>query len=248
MWGSKYQYTIGLKYGFTDRFEVDIYVPVVNQRIENYFILKMPVVNSDMSISSKLKGQGLGDCNLMVKYQILQERGRRITLSIFGDVMFPTGPKNPSDIKDFNDYKLPTGAGYFSAGLWLYARKIVYPYSFTTLINYYHNFEGSKLMDADATSPTRFKKGDRIMAGGSFNIHLNEWIALGNELYYFHFLKGSEWAATRISTKSGYSLDYVPRLVFQVRRFRISEIVSVPLMGKDNSADPGYSMSLQYTF
>ena len=49
MWGSKYQYTFGLRYGISDRFEVDVALPLVNQKIENYFVLKMPVVNTSSS-------------------------------------------------------------------------------------------------------------------------------------------------------------------------------------------------------
>ncbi|MCU0460950.1 MAG: hypothetical protein MUF36_02875 [Bacteroidales bacterium] len=248
MWGSRYQYTLGLKYGISDRFEADIRLPFINQRIENYFMLKMPVVNQDSSFSSDLKGTGIGDCNLMLKYQIIPERGKRMTLTLFGDVTFPTGPKNPTDIKSFNDYKLPTGVGHFSTGIWLYARKIIYPYSFTAFMNYNYNFWGSKLIDAEATTPTKFRKGNLLMISGSFNFHLNDWIALANEIYYFHYGKGEEKNGSTVVTDPNWTIDYVPRLVFQIRRFRIYEIVDVPLFGKDNGADPAYSITMQYTF
>jgi hypothetical protein len=248
MWGSKYQYTFGFKYGISDRFEIDVRIPVVNQRIENYFVLKQPVVNQDYSFSSKLRGLGIGDCNLTLKYQIIPELENRMTVTLFSDVTFPTGPKNPTDIKDFNDYKLPTGAGHFSAGVWLYARKIFYPYSFTTLMNYNYSFWGSKLIDAEAVTPTKFRKGNLLMVSGSFNFHLNDWIALANEIYYFHYGKGAEKNGITVTTDPSWTIDYVPRLVFQIRRFRIYEIVDVPLFGKDNGADPAYSMTIQYTF
>lgn len=248
MWGSKYQYTLGLRYGITDRLEADVSLPLVNQRVENYFVVRMPVVNADYSVSGKLKGRGIGDANLTLKYQIIPEKEKKITLTAFSDVTFPTGQKNPTDIKDFNDYKLPTGAGYFAAGIWIYARKIIYPYSFTTLLNYNYCFWGSKIMDAEAVTPVKFRAGDRFMASGSFNLHLNDWIALANEIYYFHWGKGQEKNGITTETDPSWTLDYNPRLVFQIRRFRIFEIVSVPMLGKDNSADPAYSMTVQYTF
>lgn len=248
MWGSKYHYTLGVKYGVSDRFEADIRLPFINQRIENYYILKMPVVNQDYSLSSDLKGTGIGDLYLMLKYQIIPEREKRMTLTLFSDVTFPTGPKNPTDIKSFNNYKLPTGAGHFSGGIWLYARKIIYPYSFSAFMNYNYNFRGSKLIDAEATIPTSFRKGNVLMMSGSFNFHLNDWIALANEIYYIHYGKGEEKNGSTVVTDPHWTIDYVPRLVFQIRRFRIYEIVDVPLFGKDNGADPAYSISMQYTF
>jgi|WetSurMetagenome_2_1015567.scaffolds.fasta_scaffold00004_134 hypothetical protein len=248
MWGARSQFNLGLRYGISDRFEVDVLVPVVNEKIDNYFVIKTPVVNTDNSLSSKLRGRGIGDCNLMVKYQLVPEKERGFSLTLLGDVTFPTGQKNPTDIKDFNDYKLPTGYGYFSSGIWIYARKIMYPYSVTTLLNYQYNFHGSKLMDAEAVTPVRFKKGNRFTASGSFNFHLNEWIALANELWYFHSGKGEESNGSTIKTDPTWTLDYAPRLIFQVRRFRINEIVNIPLTGKDNSADPAYTMSVLYTF
>jgi hypothetical protein len=49
-------------------------------------------------------------------------------------------------------------------------------------------------------------------------------------------------------TDPAWALSYSPGFVFQVRRFRISEIVQVPMIGKNNSADPLYVMKVLYTF
>jgi hypothetical protein len=247
-WGSHYRFNLSIKYGITDRFEIDIYAPVVKTKVEAYYVYKMPVVNSDESLSSKLNGFGLGDLSLWLRYQLITEKEKKISLSIFSETTFPTGPKNPSNVKSETDYKLPTGFGYFSTGIYLFANIIRYPYSASVLVNYQYNFWGSKLMNAGDTEETRFKKGNRLMAGGRFNIHLNEWIAFGNELYYIHYEKGKEKGTTDITTDSAWDIDYVPRLVFQVRRFRISELVQIPLFGKNEGADPAYSLFVQYTF
>ncbi|MCX6328657.1 MAG: hypothetical protein NTZ85_03950, partial [Bacteroidia bacterium] len=164
------------------------------------------------------------------------------------ETYIPTGPKNPSNVKSETDYILPTYSRYFSTGLYVCARIIRYPYSVSALASYHYNFWGSKLMYVGDTEETRFKKGNRLMAGGRFNIHLNEWIAFGNELYYFHYEKGKEKIDLVVTTDPAWDIDYVPRLVFQVRRFRISELVQIPLFGKNGGADPAYSLLVQYTF
>lgn len=247
-WGSYYSFEFNLKYGISDKFEVDLYVPVVSKKTEDYYVLKMPVVNDDESFSSKLKGFGFGDISLMLRYQLIPEKERNISLSLFSETTIPTGPKNPTSIKSETEYRLPTGSGYFSTGLYLCARIIRYPYSASALTSYHYNFWGSKVMFAGDAEETRFKKGNRLMLGGRFNIHLNEWIAFGNELYYFHFEKGKEKSDVVVTTDPAWEIDYVPRLVFQIRRFRISEIVQIALFGKNGGADPAYSLSVQYTF
>jgi hypothetical protein len=247
-WGSKYKYSLGLKYGISDRIEIDIFVPFAKRREADYLLWKSPVTNQDISISSDLSGNAISDCSLTVKYQIIPEKEKRNSLSVFSEIYFPTGPKNPTSIKDFNDYHLPTGTGHYSAGLWLYANWIHYPYSYSITANYYYNFRGSKLMYADDTSETKFKNGNMTQMGGSFNCHLNEWIALSNEVYGVYFSKGEENNGTVVVIDPAWEIDYLPKLVFQVRRFRISEFVLIPLFGKNIGADPSYSFSLGYTF
>jgi hypothetical protein len=247
-WGSRYQYNFNLQYGISDRIEIDVYIPFVNQRNDYYFVSRMPVANQDASISSDLRGRALGDCSLFFRYQVIPEKEKRTSLSIFSEIYFPTGPKNPTDIKDFNDYHLPTGTGHYSAGLWLYANWIHYPYSYTIIGNYYYNFRGSKRMSADDAVETKFKNGNMARLGGRFNCHLNEWIVLVNEVSGFYYSKGEENNGTIVTIDPAWEIDYVPRLVFQVRRFRIVEFVEVPLIGKDIGADPIYSLSVGYTF
>lgn len=248
MWGASYRYTFGLRYGITDRLEIDAYLSLINNSQKSYFTLTYPVINSDMSLSADLKGLGIGDTYLLLKYQVIPEKERRISITLYGDVTLPTGQKNPHDIKDVTNYKLPTGFGYYSTGLTVLARKVIYPYSITTQLNYTYNFKGSKIMDVEANIPTKFKKGNMFMAGGSFNFHLNDWIALANELYYFHWGSGEEENGVTIKTDPAWVIKYLPRLVFQIRRYRIEQIVDVPLAGNSISADPGYIMKVQFTF
>ncbi len=248
LWGSYYSYNFSLNYGLSDRFEIDLLVPFVNNRLEGYSMIRVPPINMDISLSSNLKSRGLSDCRLRSYYQIIPEKEKRISLTAFGDVTFPTGKKNFTDIKDLFNYKMPNGYGNFTGGAGLLARKIFYPYAFTSTIEYYYNFQGTKLISPADASETKFKTGNIIILRGSFNLQLNEWIALTNEIQYFHQGKSEEKYEEVKILDSLWDLDYLPRLVFQVRRFRISEFVMVPLFGKNTDADPGYSMSVQYTF
>ncbi len=45
-----------------------------------------------------------------------------------------------------------------------------------------------------------------------------------------------------------WCLNYQPVLNFQIRRFRLYEIVDVPVLGKNYGADPLYKLGLLYTF
>jgi hypothetical protein len=205
-------------------------------------------MNTDVSVATSQQSRGLSDCSLGVYYQIIPEKETKFSLTLSGDFSFPTGKKDISEIKDLSNYNLPTGEGNIRAGSGLFARKIAYPYSFSGGIAYYYNFRGTKLISPEDTKQTDFKSGNIIIARGSFNLNLNEWIALANEIHYFYQTKGQEEYIVINTTDPRWDMDYMPRLVFQIRRFRVSQFVMIPLLGKNMDADPKYSMSVQYTF
>jgi hypothetical protein len=145
-------------------------------------------------------------------------------------------------------YDLPVGNGTYALSGELFARTIMYPWSFTGYIRYNYNFTGAKKAVPTDTFESRFRLGNRIEAGLSANFHLNEWIVLANDLYYYHEAEG--WV-NRISTSTipaSWAAVYAPDLVFQVKRIRIGESVSIPLTGKNVPADPLYIFTLLYVF
>jgi hypothetical protein len=248
IWGVFFNYDVSLQYGLSDRFEIDLYVPLVSSRNEGTTQKVQPSSNTDVAEPVSQQSRGLGDCGLDMFYQIIPEREKRFSLTLSGDFSFPTGKKDISGIEDMNNYNLPTGKGNFRAGSGLYARKTVYPYSFSGGIAYYYNFKGTKLISPEDSDQTSFKSGNIMMVSGSFNLHLNDWIALTNEIRYFYQGEGQEEYMEVKVIDPRWDFDYMPRLVFQIRRFRISQFVMIPLLGKNMDADPKYSMSVQYTF
>lgn len=248
IWGVFYNYNVSFQYGLSDRFEIDLCVPLVNSRNEGTTQKIQPVLNTDVAEPTSQKSKGLGDCSLDIYYQIIPEREKRFSLTLSGDFSFPTGKKDITDVKDLYNYNLPTGEGNFRTGSGLYARKIVYPYSFSAGIEYYYNFKGTKLINPEDVRQTKFKSGNLILANGSFNLHLNEWIAMANEIQFLCQAKGKEEYMILRITDPHWDIDYMPRLVFQIRRFRVSQFVMIPILGKNMDADPKYSMSVQYTF
>jgi hypothetical protein len=247
-WHTDFTFQATLRYGITDRLEVDIAVPVNSKRTQTHYEGKMPGYNTDYSLSADLKGKGLADCDLTVKYQVIPEKEKKFSLSVWQWITFPTGKKNFSDTASFINFKLPTGSGNFTTGLMVSIRKVSYPYSFGAYVRYAYEFPGSKLIEQDDKKETKFKNGNYTTVGASFNLHLNEWIALSNEFNYKYNEKGVIKYEVEKTVDPAWEFSYLPGLYFQVRRFRISEVVQVPLMGKNISADPLYHMQVQYTF
>lgn len=248
IWGTSFDYNLNLQYGLTERLEADVIVPLVNNRNEGTVTTIQPVVNTEVTEKTVQRSAGIGDCRFILLYQLIPEKENRFSLTLSGDLLLPTGKKDISGIRDLNNYNLPTGEGNFRAGGGLFFRKILYPYSFSAEIAYFYNFSGNKLIDPRDTKSTGFKPGNIFDAGGSFSLHLNEWIALTNEISYFNQAKGTQEYLIARNIDSRWKLEYTPRLVFQIRRFRITQFVSIPLFGRNIDADPEYSMSVQYTF
>lgn len=247
-WHADFSYQFVLRYGITDRLEVDLAIPFTRKNTEVHYNTQWPGLDADMSMSGNYKAHGLSDCDLTVKYQIIPEKENGISLTFWQWVTFPTGEKNYTDVKSFTDFNLPLGNGSFTTGSWLNLRKMRYPYSFDIYASYAIKFQGSKEIYQNETKETKFKDGNYLWLGGSFNIHLNEWIAFANNVSYKYNQKGVIKYSKEEIIDTAWILSYSPGFVFQVRRFRISEVILVPLIGKKNSADPLYVMNVLYTF
>jgi hypothetical protein len=246
-WGSQSAYGITLQYGISDRVEVDLFTEYMNTLKQTQATDIFTKTNTSETTSAKQKGIGLGDSHLEIRYQVIHEKESRF--SVTGGLMLtiPTGQKNPHNITSENQYDLPVGDGTYALGLSISARKVVYPYSFSGYISYTHNFYGAKITDVKTQVENKFRIGNLFEAGLICNLHLNEWIVFGNEINYYHEGEGIIKPSTVIP--SSWTISYVPRLVFQVHRFRFSESVSIPLKGMNNvPADPLYIMTMQCIF
>ena len=247
-WGSSSFYLFSFQYGLSDRTMLDLYVPVKYSRHKYIDRTISPGTNSDVVATSNLTGNGIGDGLFAIRYQIIQGSETSISLSGSLDITFPTGKKNPSEIRSVTEYNLPTGNGVFAAGGRLTAKKVIYPYSITTYAGYLYRFSGSKVININDVGETVFKIGNSLETGGSFSFHLNDWIALANEINLNYRGKGEIRYTVNTVIDPAWSLSYETGLVFQVRQLRIREVIRVPLKGKNISADPEYTLIVQYIF
>ncbi len=247
-WGTKSAYNLTVQYGFSDRLEAELLTEYMYSKQKSQSVEVVPGTNTTTTVTSKQQGLGIGDTHLDIKYQLIPESKYRVSLTGIINSTFPTGEKNPTNIRSANQYDLPVGDGTYSLAGELYARMISYPYSFTAYTLYEYNFKGSKLLTASDLRETDYKLGNRIEGGLSANVHLNEWIVFANQFSYYH--EGEGWVGNtyRAIVKPSWAAVYVPNLVFQVKRFRMAESVSVPLFGRNVPADPLYIITVQYVF
>ena len=247
-WGASSSGTLILQYGITDRLQIESYFIYMRDIKEIQNTVYFPAADTNAYYSYDLKGRGFGDCSFSVRYQIIPEKENKLSLTGRFDLTVPTGQKNPENIKDEFHFDPPVGYGHLDMGFHLTARKIRYPYSYSTYFAYTYKFKGHKLFDAADTEEKEFRDGARINLGGTFNVHLNDWIALSNELNYFRFGQTKIVGIVQEVSVPAWTINYQPGFVFQVKRFRISEAVQVPLKGKSVAADPMYVVIAQYTF
>lgn len=247
-WASMWAYTMLIQYGISDRLTVELWLPYKNERWNYSQLYYSPGTDQIIENSWDLKAKGLSDISVAASYQIITETDSRPSLVSIIDLTIPTGEKNPTNIEDDFNYDLPTGYGEYVIGLDLRARKINYPFSYTAYVHYLYHLPGKKKFSSQDTEEIDFKSGDRIDFGGSFNFHLNEWIALSNELNYFYSWKGEQEGVQEEDLFTNWAISYETRLVFQIRRVRVAEAVRIPLKGRNVSADALYVMLVQYTF
>lgn len=247
-WGSKSSYNLMLQFGINDRLELELATEYMNSRQESQTTEFIAATNSTRTLLIKQKGTGIGDSYVKMKYQVFPENRFIVSLTGLVNLAMPTGEKNPTNIRSAENYNLPVGNGTYALTGGLYARTVLYPYSFTLLMNYTYSFKGSKKFEITDINEREFRPGDMREASLGANLHLNEWIVFSNELAYQHKNKGTiNSNYTRLMPHT-WSVSYRPGLVFQVKRFRLGESVAIPLKGKNTAADPLYNVMIQYIF
>jgi len=246
-WATAWSHELDLQYGITDRIQVTSQIPYNREKI--YYASEILDPGHDTSAVEyyKAKGNGLGDISLSASYQILKEDARKPSLVTKLFVTIPTGRKNPTNIVDNLKYDRATGYGETKLDLHLQLRKIFYPYSVTIYTAYIYHFKGKKIFNP-GEDEISFKSGDLFYIGGSYNIHLNDWIVLGNEVAYFKWRDDIFFGETAadVGMTGRWAINYQPSLVFQIRRFRFFEVIQFPLFGNSVAADPQYILGLQY--
>lgn len=247
-WGTRSEISFWGQYGITDRLMVEIGVPYSMDLINYHTRTEAPGWDTTVVLNSSVRGRGLGDLSVSATYQIIPSEGNKFALKADIDITIPTGEKNPGSADESGNYDEPTGEGVFVINPRITARYVSYPFSYIAYISYNYNFWGSKIMSPWDETETKFKSGNLFAFGTSFNFHLNEWIALTNELRYSHWGEGEIENGSVTDPSASWAFSYEPRLVFQIKRFRLGESVDIPLKGKKVGADPTYVLMAQYVF
>lgn len=246
-WGKFSGFQLALHYGITDRLEVGCKIPYVNNQYFVSTVLTDVLTRTDTLISFRSRGRGLGDIEAGVKFQLLRETERMPSITLGTVVTLPTGRKNPENVVSYLEYDLPTGDGIFAWETFVQVRKIFYPYSAHLRVHYEHYFPGSKIFSPDEPE-IEFRNGDMLIAAASFDLHLNDWIALTNEVGLQAFGGKTYQYDPPETSPSSLSIDYIPSIYFQIRRFRFMQGIFVPIYGKYLAADPTYYIGLSYIF
>jgi hypothetical protein len=248
-WGTHSTLNLTFQYGITDRIQVDLSLPYNNTRIQGQYQMFAPAADTTLNGSINLKGMGVGDLSASLNYQIIAESSSKSSLTGHLYITIPTGEKNPTNLKGPLRYDFPTGNGNLATELKMTYRKIAYPFSYTINFGYEYSFKGKKIIQATDTKEKGFNDGDIIRTGGSFNFHLNEWIALTNDISFYHEGLNKVENVVPEGTYTPWAITYETHLVFQVKRFRLAEAILIPLIGKNlASADPQYIILAQYLF
>jgi hypothetical protein len=246
-WATSWYHELDLQYGITDRLQVTAQIPYRREKIYYASEIIVPAYDSSEVEYYEANGNGLGDISLSASYQILKEDTRKPSLVGKLFITLPTGRKNPTNIIDSKKFDRPTGYGETTLDVRFQLRKIFYPYSVTIYTAYLYHFKGKKIFNP-GEDEVSFESGDIFYIGGSYDIHLNDWIVLGNEAAFFKWWDDKFYGPTvaNVGLTGRWVINYQPSLVFQIRRFRFFEVIQFPVFGHNVAADPQYIIGLQY--
>ena len=211
--GQSSSYKLHVMYGLTNRLELIASIPYFNQSL--YQTVEYQWEN-DIEISRwSQKGNGIGDAELGFRYVVLTENETRPSLFVGITTTFPTGEKNPTNIKDERNFDVPVGSGEYAFTLEMKARKVIYPYSFSIYGFYNLKTGGAKIMEPYEES-IPFKDGNYLGLTASGYMHLNDWIVLANDFQYGK--RGDDEIDGEIVDSNNWYIHTTPYLYFQIFR------------------------------
>ncbi|MEX1240712.1 MAG: transporter [Cyclobacteriaceae bacterium] len=250
IWGSAFSFSLYGQYGISDRLMAEVLIPYTRDDIYQSVVYEVPLdFNEEYIYPRKWKTQanGLGDVDLTLAYQLLQETVSRPALAVFVTTTFPTGEKNvvDNDDDDINTFSRPTGQGEFALNTVLRLRQVKYPFSYSVSASYKYRTESTKVITVGQPA-VKYRNGNLIDVTGSFNFHVNDWIAFKNIVDVVQVGQDTQ-DGEKIGEK-GWLLQYLPGISFQLKRLRFDQGVMIPVKGDNVAADPGYILIVQYTF
>lgn len=248
-WATAVQSETYFHYGINNRLETGILAHCNFEHEQLGSITYVPLIDTVMNPSAILKGRGLNQVQLKLLYQIIpQNKDRLSSLTGIFELSIPGGRRNPRNIIDRDHYDLPVSSGAYSTGAFLIYKKIQYPFSYSFELGYTYFFSAKRMFEPGAPEKS-FKMGNSYGGSAGVNFHLNEWIALTNEVIFLKFDSNTiEGKKEPGFSKKRYFVEYSGYLVFHVKHFRISEGIEVPVFGKNWGTDPMYFHRLEYLF
>lgn len=247
-WAKLRGFYLSTQYGLSDKFELSLRIPYITQNYLNSTRIEEVYHNEDTLISFRAKGNGIGDMKTEIRFQIIEETKLKPSLTAGLELIIPTGRKNPTNIKNELEFDYPVGDGRIALDLNVDLRKTMYPYSLRLRSYYEHYFKGKKILSPGEVE-TAFKEGDMFIIRGNFSMHLNDWIAVWNDISYTINGADKYFYSTTVKSKVMWVMDYNPALYFQIRQVRFIQGIIIPLIGRNGyGADPTYLFGLQYTF
>ncbi len=234
------------QYGLTDRLQLSAAIPYTNRTLFLSFLADLPITGTTEQIKFERSGKGIGDIDLGATYQLITATTTRPAVALRGTIFLPTGQKNPTNIVSPEEFDFPTGGGHLASELSVELRKTKYPFLFSGTVAYKYNFEGNKVFEVGQPEQN-FQNGGLFSIGGLVGYHVNEWMAIINDVTYFNIAKG-KIEGTLVDEEAAWVMEYIPRLTFQIKQLRINQALSFPIIGKLSGADPSYFLIVQYVF
>ena len=169
------------------------------------------------------------------------------SITVLADVSLPTAEKNPTNIISPIQFDRPTGNGNVRTTISVNARKINYPFLFSGTASYRHQFKGNKVFQIGQPEIS-FRNAGVVTISGETGFHVNEWMAIINNVSYSSVVGDLMRAGVTVEAASSWFLNYSPTLTFQVKQLRINQFLTFPVIGRNTTADPRYQLGVQYVF
>ena len=242
---------LSLRYGITDRLELEGTIPMSNGRVSGSYTQEIPGSGVFSEEQIAVKYNGLADAMAILRYTFWQNESKSLGAVVSLGGYIPTGKNRVTNFKNFNEFNAPVAKGEPGLFSEFRIRKIQYPFSIEFGVAYSKFFGAEKQLEPEGES-VKVVSGSEFLFRPQVNFHLNDWVVLTHYLDYYRAAKddydGVDVFLMHNKEYEQWVMRYYPGISFQVKRLRLEQVVQIPLKGKIFSADPAFYFSAAYIF
>jgi hypothetical protein len=230
-------------YGLTNNIQISIGTNYQNgSSSASYEIIDYYKPERTHSVKSTKISNGFSDFTFSLVCKLFDEKTYLPSMGLACDLTIPYGKSEPTSDDGGETISEATSLGCYELGVGYIIKKVFYPFSVSSSLNYSYSFPTDSKLSYKDTVKTHIIYGDYFNYNAALYYMPCDWISFGNTI---SFTRNGFTSVNNVKAEKNTSyFQWKPSLTFQIKNIRLTQGVSFYLIGKNTNTAPLAYISL----